>query len=1062
MILTRWAISLSLLLTAPAAEPERQADLGKLRDFSTGTEEASRLAGCDGEERILVGYRFLDCPQSDGSADIHLLLAEKDYNFKSSYQSPDEYDNKDIEELFRTGPNDLSTHNIPATLDPSLTPINDSVVIAFDSDGQEIRPFGGNNLINHGYVFDFNRDGILERADSTNYRIKQAEGDSIESFKLSTVEREPHTLLEVIFNWHSRQADDTNDWTFSCFDEEGDGFVEIAFGPENASTDEERRRFIFRWDDQAQRYVTGKIPDQAHIRIVEPDETYASIAESGGLRYPLTEAGVDEEDPFNRDKDTRSKEQTPFVYQSLKGADDDELAAFFLGKRKRDPHFDGPEDTVPNQIPEGLWELPPKQAALALADANRSASHRTKWQIAIDDREGVKPPSSGWLVHNWSSSGCYSLSTHLIAVNFGVENPVLVVLEYNSIGVVGRNRWADQPAHAARYITLQPTEARFLADTIFWLDRVRAWSPASHDDDLYSGSSTADGFASTDLLPAGAPPYQIAASTVWATSSISRHWQGAYDRAIFINLTEQLLGRGLQSYLGNRWKVAPELEPHSLTTPTAQRLKERVDGNGRQQLEETLDAILKHGPPPQVIRELARTAGQESLIGLQPALDELLASLPARNEEDREFQELKHRFREDHFGARLQGERKDDADARKRLEDLRSKRRFDRANVLRATLTEATTKLTLAQNTASLIQAVVDESPQATWSLQQLRRTDIDAWADLVSEGFSDADLEERRRIFETLAAGHPTRARKLATRFSPKQKEALILELHQFHLEHAKELLEEDTPILLELVRDRTHDFSRRGTAMLFLADCSLSAAQHDELHSLLVKEINDPHSEGLWNTRSEAIRSLAKLPGTPEDIELISSLPSHGYDGFSAAIDAVMALGPEGTERTEALSAIIRARFQGNPERADGMMNDVFMTALALDLRELSEEIQSFATESPAVQDGGYSNSASTAFKGPKGHRYHIARETTSLWAEQDPVTLGRMWIFFVCAHPHEFDLQYADSLAARALRESAARAIKELPPHDREQTIDAALTLLPVASHLKEVTPWLRALE
>ena len=1052
--------ALPCLLGAFADEAPRKADITKLQTTPDGAAEAARLAGCDGKKTTLSKYRFLPCPPADKSDPLYLLLTELDYHFESSYRSPDEYDDDDLESLFRTKTDDASPPQIPSIFTPSLELIEDSVLLVFDDRGKELTPFGGNNYISHGYVLDFNRDGVLERADSMNYSVKEASGYSVESFKLQTIEREPKTLLEVIFNWHPRRADDANDWAFKCFDDEGDGWIEIAFGPEESNEAPSSWPFVFRWNPDTGSYTAGEIPERSHLRVVEPDESYADIAGAGGLGYPLLGPEPDQDTPFNPKADTPNQ-QSPYAFESLKDKSDEELAAFFSGKRKRDPHFDGPEDAVPNRIPERFWELPAKQAALALADANRTPSHQAGWQIAVDDRNDIKPPSSGWLIHNWSSSGCYSLSTHMIGVNFGVENPVLVVLEYNSIGVVGRNRWADQPAHAARFIPLGKSEARFLADTIFWLDRVRAWRDSKPDETNSSSSSTADGFASVDFLPSSAPPYQVAASTVWATSSISGHWQREFDRSIFVNLTEHLLGDALPAHLGDRWKVAPEIGHHSLTTPTDQRLKDRVDADARQQLEETLKGILERDPPAPILRKIVHAAGEEALVGLRPELLTIQSSLREPNAEDEEFEQLRDRFKEDHFGTRLRGERDDDADALKRLEILREQRRFDPANLLQEPLDFALKNLDLARDPAHLIQAVVDETPQATWALRQLRRTDIDAWADLVSDGFSKVGLPEKKSIFDTLAAGHPQRAKALAESLTPKERKDLIIEVSTFHQKHGFAEASDDLPILIGLVRDRTKDMSQRSSAMRILSGSKLSDPQREELHALLKAEIEEPQSERLWNTRATAISALTELPGTSSDVELIASRESFGYDGFEVAVDAVAQFAEQANERSAAIARIIRARFQGNPERADGMMNNVFFAALAWDVRDLEDDISSFATESSQFADGSYALSASTAFKGPKGERYHAAREVSALWSEKDPLTEARMWVFFVCAHPFQFDGEYAKSRTARELRKRAASHIRKLPVEARRATIESALTRLPIGNHLNEVTPWLRSL-
>ncbi len=79
---------------------------------------------------------------------------------------------------------------------------------------------------------DFNHDGILDHADTTNYGLKNAQKQEVEVFALKTVDTRPRVLLRSIFNFHRRSADSANDWTFECFDEEADGIplARLAWG----------------------------------------------------------------------------------------------------------------------------------------------------------------------------------------------------------------------------------------------------------------------------------------------------------------------------------------------------------------------------------------------------------------------------------------------------------------------------------------------------------------------------------------------------------------------------------------------------------------------------------------------------------------------------------------------------------------------------------------------------------------------------------------------------------------------------------------------------------------
>ena len=1027
------------------ADTLQHADLEKLRDPARREAEVSRLAGCDGGKQILTQYRFLTANQKDGRPPLHVLCAAYDYISTIDPGDFGGYKLEKPEEIFGE-----AAHEIAVRTEPSLDPVRDSLLLIFNSTGKEVRPFGGNNYTDEGYYFDFDHDGILDRADSTNYGLEEAPKHSVQVFELQSIEPKPRTLLEVIFNWHPDSADDANNWAFTCFDDNQDGFIEIGFGPESATTEEEQRRFVFRWDPATEQYSAGEIPEHAHIRVMKSGESLSSIANAGGLDYPLIK---DPSEP-QTDGPTLPSSQARYAFRSLKDRPDTELAAFFQGKPRRSS-WDGPEDSFPNRLPEDLWNLTPKQAAIALAEANRTATHRRQWKLALDDRADITAPESGWLIHGWGSSGCYSYSSHLFALRFGVPDPSLTVFEHNSIGVVGRNPWADQPAHNVRTLKLSENEARFLADTIFWLDRVRSFSSKKNDGFGFGRSSTADGFATISLIPDDGPPRKLAAETVWASSTISGNWEEDYNKTVFVNLAALLIADSFPKKLAERWNIAPEVGHHSLVTPTEERLAPRVDADARQQLTETFSAILeqhaKDPIPAAALEKLAQAAGDEALTGLIPALEQLLNALPPLNDEDEEFAALEKRFERDHFGNALEDKPAEHKKAFARMIELRDQREFLPAAILRPTLTEAIRKLRLAGNTSALMNAVADNAPESRWALTQLRSLDPEAWSTLVITQFKGADIQNRRAIFGTLAAGNPAAVKQLIANLSAAERSDLIVEITRYHMRHEPPSTEGDLALLMTLVRDRKQDYIRRGEAMELLSEAKLPSAMLAEFTHVLVEEIRNPQQgEYGMSTLDSAVSALTELPGAGDHLELITDTPEIAQEAFEAGFQAILHMAKDRPDRNDRLARFLQPRF----ERSKGMMNDIFMRALATDLRSLSPVIASFASESPTVADGDGANYSGGDFKTPVGQRYHIAREITALWSEQDPLTLGRMWVFFVAAHPYQFNQENGHT----ELRELAAKHIRALPEAQRRETIESAISLIPIPEHASATGVWL----
>lgn len=1037
-----------LLLAAAAvhADTLETADLAKLRDPARRDAEVARLAGIE-DLKELAGYRFLTAAQKSGDP-LYLLSVSREYRHAAISALSGGYQIEKPEELFKG-----SMSAVPFQLEPSLDPVRESVLMVFNSKGREIRPFGGNNYTDEGYFHDFDRDGVLDRAEFTNYGVDEAPDTTITVFELQSVEPKPRSLLEVIYNWHPDSADDANEWRFSCEDADKDGFPEISFGPADSATGKARPQVVFRWDPAARRFSAGDVPEKSHVRVIQPGESLKSIALSGGLGYPLVA------DPSKPGSGTPTSQPpaAPYVFRSFKDRPDAEIAAFFQGKERRD-HWDGPEGSFPNKLPDNLTSLPAKQAALAIAEANRTEDHKKGYQIALDDRGGVQAPASGWLVNDWGSSGCYSYSSQLTALRFGVPEPVLLVFEYNRIGVVGRNPWADQPAHSVRIIKLRPDEARFIADTVFWLDRIRTFSPRKEDFQFGGGFSSADGHATLELHADGAAPRELAAETVWATSTLSAGWNKDYTREVFLNLAQHLINTGIPRMLGDRWNVAPEIGYHNLATPTGERLAPRVDADARRQLAESYELILKRmggeAAPARILARIANAAGEEALTELLPALRGLLVALPAETDEDREFAALEKRVGND-FEINPPAARKKEIE---RLRQLRDQREFSSAAILREPLAAAVSRLVLAQNPADLMNAAAADVPDSPWALRQLRRSEPEAWAKIIASQFQKGDVESRRTMFDTLAAGHPPTAKRIIAGLSTEEKSGLINEITTFHQEHDKAALAGDVPALMDLVRDRKHDHIRRGGAMGLLAGVPLPEETLKEFSGLLEKEIQDPQTgEYGMNTLSSAVRALAALPDAAGRLELIAKSPRISKEAFEAGIDAIVRHAPGEEERKALLAGFIRPCLRDSA----GMMNSIFLHALAFDVRELTPDLAAFATEGPDVIDGDATNYSGGNFKGPVGQRYHIAREITALWSETDPQTVARMWVFFAAAHADPFNPEYSDTRMERVLSDLAAVHIRQLPDTLRADIIRSALDRIRIPAYAAASETWLRSL-
>ncbi len=1041
----RALLLLSLLVNIAYAEQLARADIEKLNDPKKSEEEIARLViGSDREGYSLTGYHFLKAAQSGGKPPLYVLCGERKYN--SRIRALEEYEIPNPGEIFGE-----KHQKVFACLQPSLDMIEDSVLFIFDDKGKEIRPFGGDNYIDGGYLYDFDGDGILDRAESTNYGVDEAPKHDICMFKLQSVESKPRDILRVIFVWHPDSADDANEWIYRCTDEDADGRPEIRFGPKYPIEGENPEPFVCRWDEASKKFTAGKIPKGSHILVMEKGDSLESVAKAGGLGYPLIGKSNDK-----NSKGPWGSAQAPYVFTSFTERSDKELVAFFKGKERRDS-FDGAEGSFPDKIPENFFAMEPKQAALALAEANRTPNHRREFQLAIDDRDGITPPVSGWVQFSWTSSGCYSLSSELIAIHFGVSNPRLLKFGYNSIGAVGRNPWADQPAHFLRVMELSEKEASFLAQTLFWLDRIRSRSQFQ-DDDLATSSftSTADGFSTVKLLPTGRDLQELASGTDWATSTISGRWNGNYNREVFINLSSLLMRIAMPKMLETRWEKDNDTGHHNLTTSVDDRLKDRLGADMRKNLEKNLAAVLamdsERSLPPDVINNVAYTAGEEALVSLLPALQKKLSELPAESNEEKEYEALEKRFEQSHLGDDpFAAKSKEHNEAYERLILLREKLGSRSSMVIREPLTDAVEMLRLASDSSLLKQAVIGKSQYSNWALSLLYRTELETWSELVSADFAGATVQQRRNIFSTLAAGSPPAAAKMISKFSKTDRHDLIIEISEFHIKHSPEKFADDIPMLIDLIRYRSQDVYRRGNAMKMLVAAKLSESQSKKLTEILIGEIRSPEkSEYSSGTLGNALDALTSLPNSERHLELVLSLPHIAKNAFDEGFYALESMTRNNPDRKTILANFLRTQFVAS----FGMMNSHFNKALAYDLRILAPEIASFASEKSSVEDGDGADYSGGNFKTPIGQRYYIAREITALWSEKNPRSLARLWIAFTISHPEAFN-------NPSSLRELAAKHISVIPAPERKELVTFMLKEIPVHEFYAESIRWLENL-
>ncbi len=121
-----------------------------------------------------------------------------------------------------------------------------------------------------------------------------------------------------------------------------------------------------------------------------------------------------------------------------------------------------PLDLMPNwrRLPAALRELPPREAALALAQANLDPAERREYETVFSAPAGASPPEGGWVIFEEFRRNYldYEVVTWVRFAEGRAEIQRLAEVEEQL-------QWQS--------CTLEPSLARWLSDTLWWLSQLQ-------------------------------------------------------------------------------------------------------------------------------------------------------------------------------------------------------------------------------------------------------------------------------------------------------------------------------------------------------------------------------------------------------------------------------------------------------------------------------------------------------------------------------------------------------------------------------------------------------------
>ena len=512
--------------------------------------DAFRL-GCQNPQLVL-------CPQGEDKSPLYVVL----YEHLHQYDHYEQLAYPPADRLFQ--PKD----NGPVRL-------REVAIEAFTASGRYVMPFGGDNALDDGMMFDINRDGIIERADSTSYGLSRRKSAAV--LEVSAVYEEALPLFAVVYDW------DTNTWAYNFTDRDRDGIIEIELGP--ACGDGIDPQVTYRWDGDRKTYTGPAGSPGDHYRVIDARDIEAELRR------------------LEKEKLTFPPSKVP------------EMA--------REPG--------PTRVPDDFWEQKPKSLALAIAEANRVPPRSEDLRLAIDDLDGLAPPNVCTIALSNIRLACGRFCPD---IHYFLRcDPRGSYLAY-----VRQDREEEHdPANAARtnchlrYVPIEYGQARHVAHTIWWLNRVRSRGAGPYFTPGGSYECSTDGSGRLRLMAEDRKERVEATGTVWL-DPVSERASGLYDKETFLNLSAHLLSVVLPERLGNRWD---QDNPHAATSTTRATTSAPANAEGEQARQRELATrfLAMYTPDERRISRLiarvaATAAGDRKLADALPHLRRIAAHLP--------------------------------------------------------------------------------------------------------------------------------------------------------------------------------------------------------------------------------------------------------------------------------------------------------------------------------------------------------------------------------------------------------------------------------------------------
>jgi hypothetical protein len=965
----------------------------------------------------------IECPQPNGRPPIYAVLS--DFLSHISEQSGDEEIHHESQEAKSSSPFERK---------------RELLIDVFTFDGRKINPFECNDNVLDGIMMDMNGDGFIERASQIRYRVEGVENTVVLNVNRMGEHEEP--VLSVMFNWGTEE-----DWDFTFSDRDHDGLVEIDFGPFTDSG--VLPEVTFRWDKIQKEYILTTSVFQNHLIVL--DHKKAIWDELARVKkevqfFPKDSRAVSEFDRqyYQEGKLPPEKEEeakivsTEYAPKSLKGMTDEEIFTY-MGRGKT--LFDIKDEESPRTtIPEEFWNVPPKEAALLILEANRSQKHRSKYKVTIGSDKYAETPESYSMAFSFSAAHSTMIPNYFLRIDpKGSYLLFSAVTNQNHYMLKTSDVCYSPPVYDFRTCAMKYEDAKHLLDTIWWLRQVETVPPGKPNDD-YGLFSTADGDGTIQFISNdGSQQSFITADTGgW----VSTRWTSSFGDEELVGLVAEMFFESLQDRLKPCMNGAPDWwgprdidlsKNDELVHKTVKRYLELFSEN-QKNISYTL------------MLTAIEAAGDLAMQDLSMQLEAIKRMLPGtitapnceniRDEIDKLEQKDKESTKT--FNPSNAEEYLKDYDQRnKRIMSLYDQLTSIRhgaikecalANISNA-IDESLAKIRDANNSQNLKSWVNEKRPRWPWALWRLSEIDKKVYVEILQSMFSSENSEDRNDLIQLIFDADKTAGVDIARSQSADQKELSIGSLLILAKAGTSEESTQSINVLLDYVLDpATGRTSRLKILDTLVPEQNPNKFPTPKIDETLLKMLDLPPPEESYESILGSVAQCIFLrTGNKYFTEVLAHFDESNID-FDA-ISTFEGILPELTKQQKMkLAEKLRPLFSEGP----GMIDEIVFTAWSSNLTDLRSEIENIAAGKPEDVEPDECFSGSDV--GKISGRCHSARQVSALWNEKPSYTKLKMLISFYIQNAEEFEFENSGKkLRMNKLKTELLESIHKLKPSE-----------------------------